>query len=138
MGTRVHYTDLLSATDGRLVSTSHMDGVYKVFDAVAGPGVTTLALTFLADPVKKRLREQHPWTARPEVADAITAAIADLRNGNNSMKDVMDRHVLPYAPSEFIEVEHMGEENVAALQGGCADHLGKLLKGKEVIVVVAP
>ncbi len=147
MKTQVHYSAVLSATDGRMVSISGMDGIYEVFDAVAGPGVTTLALMFLSDPVKKYLLERFPKYAT--VTQALDTALDEWRkaypseesrkaSAANSMKPYLDKHVLPLVGDEYVEVEHMGDAAVNKLGKEYPDFLNKTLKGKEVIAVVAP
>lgn len=67
MTTRLHYSDVLTGLDGRLVSLDGVEGMYHIYDAVAGPGVTTLAIAYLGNAVKAELRRQFPTLARPEV-----------------------------------------------------------------------
>jgi len=151
----LHYSEVISVSDGRLVAHNGMDGVYKVCDAVAGPGVTTIALTFLAEPVKQIILAKYPTLGRPEVKRAVDAALADFkvqrtgdRTGPGRVADdkllakLMDAYVLPLMPSEYLELEHMGEEALDALMNGdetgYKQHLDKILKDKDVIVVVMP
>jgi hypothetical protein len=141
MKTSLHYTDILCATTGVLVSPDGMDGCYRVFDAVAGPGVTTLALTFLFPKVRERLRSAHPEYDKPEVDAAVAKARDEFVAAGasaQSVREAMERHVRPLLPSEFTEVTHMGDENVEAMGADYKAHLGEVLADKEVIVVVAP
>lgn len=146
MKTKVHYSDVLSATDGRLVSTSGINGIYKVFDAVAGPGVTTIALLYLGDTVKDYLKKKFPKYASREVKEALDLALTQWKMaypddkarkeaGAESMKFYLDQHVLPLVGDEYVEVEHMGDKEVEKLGEGYGDFLGEKLAGKEVIVV---
>jgi hypothetical protein len=56
-----HLGDLLSVTDGRLLSPDHMDGVYRLVDHVTGQKHMTHQLPRAAEVVKPWLIEQHPW-----------------------------------------------------------------------------
>lgn len=60
---RFHLGDLLSVTDGKLVSPDHIDGVYNLVDFVTGQQHMTHQLPRAADVVKPWLLEQHPWLA---------------------------------------------------------------------------
>ena len=58
--------DLLSVTDGRLVSPDHIGGVYNVVDFVTGEAHMTHQLPRACDVVGPWLLEQHPWLADVE------------------------------------------------------------------------
>lgn len=151
--TTLHYTELVSLTDGRLVAYNGIEGVYNVCNAVAGPGVTTIALTFLAEPVKKAILNRYPALGKPEVKTAVDKALAEFeswgggkkksRDMNDADKEVerkrllavMDKHVLPLMPEEYMELTHMGETDVQTLAEHYPDHLNKILDGKKVVVV---
>jgi hypothetical protein len=62
-----HLGDLLSITDGKLVSPRHIGGVYDVIDFVTGVQHLTHQLIRAAGPVKEWLLKQHPWLADIEV-----------------------------------------------------------------------
>lgn len=66
MGKSFHVGDLLSVTDGRLVSPSHIGGVYAVVDFVTGQEHMTHQLGRAAEAVRPWLLEQHPWLADVE------------------------------------------------------------------------
>jgi len=63
MSKSFHVGDLLSVTDGRLVSPSHIGGVYAVVDFVTGQAHMTHQLGRAAEVVRPWLLEQHPWLA---------------------------------------------------------------------------
>jgi hypothetical protein len=131
---RVHYTDLLSATEGRLVSRDGMEGVCRVFDAVAGPGVTTLAILYLGERVKAHLRDAFPETTKPIVAGAIGAAIREYAR-TRDMGAAMDKYVRPHLSAEWYDVPPLAAGTKADAEAGYGDWLGKKLAGKDVIVV---
>lgn len=58
-----HVGDLLSVTDGRLVSPSHIGGVYEVVDFVTGEAHLTHQLPRVCETVRPWLLEQYPWLA---------------------------------------------------------------------------
>ena len=66
-----HLGDLLSITDGHLVSPKHIGGVYKVVDFVTGKAHMTHQLMRAADVVKPWLLQQHPWLAKITVPDNL-------------------------------------------------------------------
>lgn len=61
MTDRFHLGDLLSITDGRLLSPDHMDGVYRIIDHVTGQPHFTHQLIRAVGPVKEWLIRQFPW-----------------------------------------------------------------------------
>lgn len=66
-----HLGDLLSITDGHLVSPRHIDGVYDVIDFVTGEAHMTHQLMRAAEVIKPWLLEQHPWLADITVPDGL-------------------------------------------------------------------
>lgn len=66
-----HLGDLLSVTDGHLVSPDHMGGVYSVVDYVTGEQHMTHQLPRACDVVKPWLLQQHPWLADITVPDDL-------------------------------------------------------------------
>lgn len=58
-----HLGDLLSVTDGKLVSPDHIDGVYRLLDFVTGEKHMTHQLPRAVGVVKPWLLRQHPWLA---------------------------------------------------------------------------
>jgi hypothetical protein len=53
--------DLLSVTDGRLLSPTHMSGVGALLSHMAGEPVMTHQLPLAANAMKPKLLAQHPW-----------------------------------------------------------------------------
>lgn len=64
-----HAGDLLSVTTGRLVSPSHMDGVYRLVDYMTGVPHFTIQLSRGADACIPALLEQHSWLTRVVVPE---------------------------------------------------------------------
>jgi len=111
-GQRFHLGDLLSVTDGHLVSPSHMDGVHRIIDYVTGVPHFTHQLPRGAEVVKPWLLEQHPWLAGITVPD-------DLR-GNADVDEFLESVVSQYG--EFHDVTplpfgaYVGREPIAELE----------------------
>ena len=63
MSRTFHIGDLLSITDGRLVSPNHIGGVYEICDYALGQEHMTHQLPRAARTLKPWLLEQHPWLA---------------------------------------------------------------------------
>lgn len=61
MSRAFHLGDLLSVTDGHLVSPNHINGVYDVIDYVTGVEHMTHQLPRAAGEVTPWLVQQHPW-----------------------------------------------------------------------------
>lgn len=61
-----HVGDLLSVTDGRLVSPDHIAGVYRVIDFVTGEEHMTHQLPRASRVVGPWILNQHPWLADVE------------------------------------------------------------------------
>jgi hypothetical protein len=59
-----HISDIITITDGRLVSTRHMDGVYDILNFMTGDNLFTHQLPRAADACKPALLAQHPQLAK--------------------------------------------------------------------------
>lgn len=68
-----HLGDLLSVTDGHLVSPRHIDGVYDLVDFVTGEAHMTHQLARAVDVVKPWLLDQHSWLADVDVPDVFNS-----------------------------------------------------------------
>lgn len=66
-----HLGDLLSITDGHLVSPEHIAGVYKIVDFVTDQPHMTHQLPRAADEIRPWLLRQHPWLAQIQVPDGL-------------------------------------------------------------------
>ena len=55
--------DILSITDGRLVSPRLMEGVYDILNFMTGDNLTTIGLMSAMPPCRDALLEQHPQLA---------------------------------------------------------------------------
>jgi hypothetical protein len=55
--------DILSISDGRLVSPRHMDGVYDIVNYMTGDSISTIGLLAAAPVCRRALLEQHPALA---------------------------------------------------------------------------
>lgn len=100
---RFHIGDLLSVVTGRLVSPSHISGVYDVCDFVTGQAHMTHQLPRACEVVKTWLLEQHPWLAEIEVPRF------DMPSGvsrDDSMQIVFEWLATPVA--QYGEVHEVG------------------------------
>ena len=68
--------DVLSITTGRLLSRSHMDGIYGILSYMTGQDVYTHQLGNAADKAKPALLQQHPHLADVQPPDGVD--VADL------------------------------------------------------------
>lgn len=66
-----HIGDLISITDGHLVSPSHMDGIYRIIDYVTGIPHFTHQLPRAVEVVRPWLLEQHSWLNEITVPDGL-------------------------------------------------------------------
>lgn len=76
MSKSFHLGDLLSVTDGHLVSPDHIGGVYNVIDYVTGEQHMTHQLPRACDVVKPWLLDQHPWLADIKVPKGLSSKVA--------------------------------------------------------------
>jgi len=68
---RFHIGDLLSVVTERLVSPSHLDGVYAVVDWMTDVPHFTHQLSRAGDVCKPHLLRQHPWLAAITIPESI-------------------------------------------------------------------
>jgi len=99
-----HIGDLLSVVTERLVSPSHMDGVYAVVDWMTGVPHLTHQLLRAGDVCKPHLLRQHPWLAGITIPESINDEAA-LRT---FLEMVSARH------GEYHEVQRIPEGEYVA------------------------
>lgn len=105
MSTRsFHIGDLLTVSDGRLVSPNHIGGVYEVVDFVTGQQHMTHQLGRAAEAIRPWLLGQHPWLADVQ----FTYVIPDGAS-NEQAADIIATWLAGEAAvhGEFHEVEPM-------------------------------
>ena len=66
-----HVGDIISITDGHLVSPEHVGGVYKILGHLCGEALMTHQLPRVAREAKPYLREQFPDVASVVVPDDL-------------------------------------------------------------------
>lgn len=135
--TRLHYLDLLSITTGKCLSQEGMDGLYQAFDALAGPGVTTLAIIYLSKPLKSIASERYPTYATPKVLNLVNHYLDLYIQKKISLEEVRTKlatYVLPLVGEEYIEVEHLDEDTMDQLLKGYPEFLEEQLKDKDIMV----
>jgi hypothetical protein len=117
---KFHYSDVLSVSDGRLVSSRHIDGVYDVIGAITGEEVDTIDLLGFGDSAAAYLKKLYPVLGLKSVESAITEALDEFaaRGGadNKILKLCLDKHVLPLVLVEKFNVPKMGEAELAVAQ----------------------
>ncbi len=65
---KFHIGDLLSISTGKLLSPTHIDGVYKILNHMTGDNLMTHQLPNACRIAEPYLLDQHPWLkgVRPE------------------------------------------------------------------------
>ena len=123
MSTRdFHLSDILSITDGRLVSTRHMDGVYEILNFMTGDSLFTHQLPRAAGVCKPALLAQHPQLA--SVVEPYTKLDAATIPAWLAKQIAKFGETLPVAPLAEWESKHPLAE------------LEEMAPGKAVAVVV--
>lgn len=69
MSKHFHIGDVLSITTGRLVSPTHIDGVYDILNYMTGDNLFTHQLPRAAEQCKPELLRQHPALAAVDVSE---------------------------------------------------------------------
>ena len=72
-----HIGDILSITDGRLVSPRHMDGVYDILGWMTGESLFTHQLPRVCSEAKPVLLAMHPQLASVSRDDAVDGSNMD-------------------------------------------------------------
>jgi hypothetical protein len=91
MSMRFHLGDVLSITHDRLVSPSHIGGVYQILNYMTGDDLMTHQLPRAARQCKPELLRQHPQLATPEV-DFQVARLGEMlesESGKNDPKNLV-------------------------------------------------
>lgn len=102
-----HIGDLLSVTDGRLVSPNHIGGVYEVVDFVTGEKHMTHQLPRACDAVRPWLLEQHPW---------LSDVVFDFEIPDGTPRD--DAMMIVMAWLSGVAAEHGEQHEVRAMPFG--------------------
>jgi hypothetical protein len=68
-----HLGDILSVTDGHLVSPRHMDGVYDIMNWLTGESLYTHQLVLAREECRTELLRQHPQLAEVDSGDEMNA-----------------------------------------------------------------
>jgi hypothetical protein len=122
---KFHIGDILSVTTSRLVSPSHIGGVYSILNWMTGDNLMTHQLPRASDECAPSLREQFPdlaaikvpedlsgeadvrkWLARQVKAHGVTREVAPLAAGDHTHIDPITeiRQVAPHAKIIAVEV----------------------------------
>lgn len=68
-----HIGDILSITTGKLVSPTHIGGVYEILNWMTGENLMTHQLPRVSEECEGPLREQHPDLAQVEVPETVNS-----------------------------------------------------------------
>lgn len=126
MTEQFHIGDLLTVTTDRLLSPSHVDGLYRIVDYVTGVPHFTHQLPRGADACKPHLLKQHPWLAEvtvPDWVDSQETVARFLAQVSASYGEYHDVEPLPFGA-------YVGREPLAEME----EMVGK----DRVIPVVLP
>ncbi len=112
---KFHYADVLSVTDGRLISLRHMDGVYDIINFLAGEDVSTVGLTVVAPIAKRHILSLFPGLADVKISESISMAVTEWRDSGEAaesatLKKFLDKNVLPLMPSEYLELTEISKD----------------------------
>lgn len=135
MTDRFHLGDLLSITDGRLLSPDHIDGVYRIVDHVTGEKHMTHQLPRAAETIRPWLIEQLPWLdglGPPQGADGpdMIAWLSWATGEHGEFHEVEPMPFGMYVGREpFAEAEEMAPVRVLTVDA--------LLRPDEVVVPAA-
>jgi hypothetical protein len=75
--TKFHLGDLLSISDGRLLSPEHIGGVYKILNHMTGDNLMTHQLPLACDAMLPELLTQHPWLKDVDPVPHVWQLICD-------------------------------------------------------------
>jgi hypothetical protein len=74
-----HIGDILSITDGRLISLDHIDGVYKILNYMTGESLMTHQLPRASKACRPILLKQFPKLASDDIKEKIDYLVKLLR-----------------------------------------------------------
>lgn len=111
---RFHLGDVLSITTGRLVSPTHMDGIYRICEHLAGEPVWTHQLPRVSREATPHLLAQFPQLAgitgedvtRENHADWLAARVAEVGEWFDVAPMSADQHESIDPISELAEKVH--------------------------------
>jgi len=115
---KFHLGDLLSVTTGRLLSPTHIDGVYDILNYMTGDNLCTHQLPRVGDECKPILLEQHPWLAEVDFScvnrDNWREFLADMVAKYGEWHEVIPMHPDDHEVIDPIQemIDMKGEENV--------------------------
>lgn len=131
-----HLGDLLSISDGRLVSPRHMDGIYDILNWMAGDSLFTHQLPRAMQECRPHLIKQHPWLE----SDAMSKRLAALTVALGEPCD--PKHVveawLADAVTEFGEVHPIEPVPEAHEPKDPIEELREMMPGKPVVSIRPP
>lgn len=96
---KFHFSDVLTITTGRLVSTRHVDGIYDVLNFMTGDELFTHQLPRAADECRPWLATQFPELM--EESPAMKEMLDELDNRINPLKG--DKQATEVAVTEFLD-----------------------------------
>lgn len=123
---KFHIGDLLTVTTKRLVSPSHMDGLYAIVDYMTGVQHYTHQLPRATEVCTPALVEQHPWLAEVTVPEDLSGeqAVAVWVAG------MIEKHGEMHEVEPLPSGAYSGRDPIAEMV--------EMSQGKPVIVVEVP
>ena len=113
--------DVLSITTGRLVSPTHMDGIYDILNFMTGDSLFTHALPRASDVCKPHLLKQFPQLAE------IDASSVNTENWEQWMKDQVEKY------GDKFEVHALGDDDFEKKDP--LQELHEMIPDKDIYVV---
>lgn len=99
-----HLGDVLSITDGRLMSPRHMDGIYDILNFMTGDNLFTHQLPRAASECQPFLLRQHPQLAGVEIGEITPENFKSVLEGLCAeYGEYLMVDALPEHAHEFIE-----------------------------------
>ncbi len=134
---KFHISDVLSITTGRLVSTRHMEGVYKIMNYMTGDNLFTHQLPRASRECEPILVAAYPQLSKddPITARCIAAMDRGIEMGerDNAVRGVVEKIRHEHGLPEMLEVPQLfhGESSHADPMEELIEMVGR----KKVVVV---
>jgi hypothetical protein len=134
-----HISDVLTVTTGRLVSASHMDGVYDILNFLTGDSLYTHALPRAMKECEPWLRAQFPtlFPDNPLMEGLISGLDSNLANIEGDRKPAIARWVESVRVATGLP-EHLPVYEMGADMHTVIDPIEELeaMVGKDRVIVV--
>lgn len=129
-----HLGDLISISDGRLVSPSHIGGVYSILGWMTGESLFTHQLPRAMRECRPHLIEQHPWLEEKPMKDELDRLTQTLK-GKTGVEGAVKKW-LAEAVEKFGEMHPVEPCPTAHEPRDPIEELGDLAGGDIIVPVV--